>query len=262
MSLAGDALDRFVESRIFFPDRHLESRPADFGLDYEDVRFRTDDGVMLHGWYVPAKSCRAVLLFCHGNAGNISHRLDNVKRLHAVGLSVLIFDYRGYGLSEGNITEKGFYRDAEAAHEIARRIADDQSVELVVFGRSLGGIAATHIAANRTCSGVILESTFTDLASMTSFHFPLPFAGAAVGERFNAAGSIPHVTAPLLFFHGNRDQIVPFELGRDLYEAANQPKQFVTLEGAGHNDTYLVGGDEYFRKITTFIDGLGRERDR
>ena len=259
MSLAGDALDRFVERQIFFPDRYLESQPADFGLEYEDVRFEAGDGVVLHGWYIPAKPCRAVFLFCHGNAGNISHRLDNVYRLHELGLSVMIFDYRGYGLSEGRITERGFYQDAEAAYEIARQRADAASTKLVVFGRSLGGIAAVHIGAARPCSGMILESTFTDLAAMASVHFPVPFVGVTLGDRLSSLVKISRVTAPLLFFHGNHDEIVPFELGRRLYEAANQPKEFVTLDGAGHNDTYLVGGADYFRKVVSFIDGLDRE---
>ena len=122
MSLTANALTGFIEKQIFFPDPHLYCTPAEEGLEYEDVRFETSDGVSLHSWLVPAPSSPALLLFCHGNAGNISHRVDNVRRLHEIGLSVLIFDYRGYGLSKGRITEAGFYLDAEAAYESARSL--------------------------------------------------------------------------------------------------------------------------------------------
>ena len=256
MSFTADALTAFIERQIFFPDPDLYCTPAEEGLAYEDLRFQTSDGVSLHGWLVPAPSSPALLLFCHGNAGNISHRVDNIRRLHDIGLSVLIFDYRGYGLSKGRITEAGFYLDAEAAHEAARSRAEAAGQKLVLFGRSLGGIAAVYLAASRACSGVILESTFTNMAAMAREHFPLPVPESLLRDKLNSLDRIDRVTAPVLFFHGDCDDIVPLRLGQELCEATKAPKEFVTLAGAGHNDTYIVGGAEYFRKFRSFIDEL------
>jgi fermentation-respiration switch protein FrsA (DUF1100 family) len=256
MGLVGDALDSFIEAQIFFPDPYLVNVPSDFGLAFEDVTFETSDGVRLHGWWIPAEPAKALLLFCHGNAGNISHRLDNVYRLHELGLSVFIFDYRGYGRSEGRISEKGFYLDAEAAYDTVRdRIVGDRR-KLVIFGRSLGGIAAVHLGAVRVCDGLILESTFPNLGAMAGHHFPIPAIGSGLKNRLNALGEIPQVKVPILCFHGDRDSIVPIRLGRELYEAARAPKEFVTLAGADHNDTYLVGGQEYFDKLIRFVEAL------
>jgi len=258
MGFARDALDRFIESNIFFPDPLMAYCPEDFGLDFEDVWFTTNDGVRLHGWFFPVEACRAFLLFCHGNAGNISHRLDNIRRLHDRGLSVFIFDYRGYGRSEGRITEQGFYLDAEAAFEVAVKKATQDDLKLVIFGRSLGGIAAVHLGAGRPCSGLILESTFTNMGAMAAEHFPLPSAmvGQGLRKRLNSLDKIGGVKVPILFFHGDRDDIVPIRLGRELFDAARTVKEFVVLEGAGHNDTYLVGGNAYFDKFMSFIEGL------
>jgi len=259
MSLTANALNSFIEKQIFFPDPYLFCTPAEARLAYEDVWFDAADGVRLHGWLVPAPSSPALLLFCHGNAGNISHRVDNIQRLHDRGLSVLIFDYRGYGRSKGRITEVGFYLDAEAAYEVAKDHAISGRLKLVIFGRSLGGVAAVHLAASRSCDGVILESTFTHMAAMAKEHFPLPVPESLLRDKLNALDRIGEVTAPVLFFHGDRDDIVPLRLGQELYDATKAPKEFVTLVGAGHNDTYLIGGPEYFRKFRSFIDEVSSQ---
>lgn len=256
MGIASDVLDRLVESQIFFPDPVVTHTPADFGMAYEDLRIVTEDKVGLHGWLVRGEPGKALILFCHGNAGNICHRLDNIYRLRRLGYGVLIFDYRGYGRSEGAISEKGFYLDVEAAYQAALREANRRKVNLVIFGRSLGGIAAVHVGAGGHCSGLILESTFTNLGAMANEHFHLPSGIVGMENRFNAVGKIHTAKAPILFFHGDRDGIVPIILGRELYLAAPEPKEFVTLVGAGHNDTYLVGGEEYFAKFEEFVDGL------
>jgi fermentation-respiration switch protein FrsA (DUF1100 family) len=246
----------FVESQVFFPDKSIVQTPADFGLGFDDIWFDSSDGVRLHGWLVSASPPSRLLLFCHGNAGNISHRLDNVRLLQQRGISVFIFDYRGYGRSNGRISEKGFYLDSEAAYQVARKWAEGNKAKLIVFGRSLGGIAATHLGATQGCDGLILESTFTNMGAMAGAHYPLPFAERLFKHRLNAVGEIAQVSAPILFFHGDDDRIVPIRLGRQLYEAAPNPKEFVTLPGAGHNDTYFVGGKEYFDKLVAFLDKL------
>jgi hypothetical protein len=256
MGLTFDAMDRLIESQIFFPDRIMVMGPHEMGLASEDVWITTGDNIKIHGWLVPADNSETLVLFFHGNAGNISHRLDNVKRLHEIGLGVLIVDYRGYGRSEGSISEKGLYQDALAAYEYAWKYSQERGLRLVIFGRSLGGVAAVYVASNRECSGVILESTFTNLGSMASRHFPIPGMGAMLSQRFDSLSRIARIKAPILFFHGDRDEIVPYDLGRQLYGAANTDKSFVTLEGAGHNDTYIVAGKEYFDKWTEFIESL------
>ncbi len=256
MGFAGDALNTLIESQIFFPQAHFDFFPEQFGLEYEDVWVTTSDGVRIHGWFFPAAMTKALFLFYHGNAGNISHRLDNIQRLHNIGLTVFIIDYRGYGRSEGRISEKGLYLDAEAVFAKAQERAQAAGMKLVVFGRSLGGIAAVHACCGKPCAGLILESTFPNLGAMAKAHFPLPLLHKGLEDRFNALGEISGVNAPILFFHGDRDDIVPIEFGRTLYEAAPEPKDFVTLAGAGHNDTYFVAGEAYFRKLKSFIDGL------
>ena len=256
LGFLGGCWNWFVESQVFFPDTTIEQTPAELDLPFEDIWFTSSDSVRLHGWLIPASSPNHLLLFCHGNGGNISHRLDNVRLLRNRGISVFVFDYRGYGRSQGRISEKGFYLDSEAAYEVAREWAEKHRAKLVVFGRSLGGIAATHLASTKHCDGLILESTFTNMGAMARAHYPLPFAETLLKHRLDAVGQIVQVRVPILFFHGDKDSIVPIELGRKLFEAAPNPKEFVVIPGAGHNDTYFVGGQDYFKKIDSFFNSL------
>lgn len=248
--------DRIISSQVFFPDRVMVSDPSDFRMEFEELWMTSADGTRIHGWHIPAPEPIGLLLFCHGNAGNISHRLDNITYLHRIGLSVLIFDYREYGQSEGSITEPGFYLDAEAAYQKALEMAHKESLKLVIFGRSLGGVAAVYLAHKLDCSGLILESTFTNLADMATSLFHLPLADKVLKDRFSSLKRIPEIKAPLLFFHGDEDELVGFDLGRKLFAAAPEPKRFQTLQGAGHNDTYAVGGTDYFQQIKEFVEGL------
>jgi len=257
----GGGWRRLVESQIFFPDPVLVTSPGREGLAYEEVWAETADRVRIHGWLIPAPNPLGLILFCHGNAGNISHRMDNLRRLNQAGFAVFIFDYRGYGKSQGRISEKGFYLDAEAAFNLALGQAQRLGTRLVVFGRSLGGaagvyLAAEHPPAREALAGLILESTFTNLADMAALHFPLPLAGRAVKGRLDTLSRIARIKAPLLVIHGDRDDLVPLELGRRLFQAAPEPKEFVTLAGAGHNDTYLVAGQAYFDKLRAFVSSL------
>jgi fermentation-respiration switch protein FrsA (DUF1100 family) len=256
LSFLSGCWNRVVESQVFFPDKTIEQTPADFGLRYEDVWFESGDGVRLHGWLVPASALTHLLLFCHGNAGNISHRLDNVRLLQQRGITVFIFDYRGYGHSGGHISERGFYLDSEAAHQVARKWTEQHKAKLTIFGRSLGGIAATHLGAVQACDGLILESTFPNMGAIAKALYRLPFTERLFKHRLNAMDEITQVRAPILFFHGDQDKIVPIQLGRELFEAAPRPKEFVTVTGAGHNDTYYVGGRAYFNKIEVFLNRL------
>jgi fermentation-respiration switch protein FrsA (DUF1100 family) len=249
--------DNLARQFVFFPQKHHDFTPEQFGLVYRDVFLRTSDGVSIHGWYFPVQgpgACPGTFLFLHGNAGNISHRLENIRCLVEEGIPVFIIDYRGYGRSEGAITEEGMYRDAECSMDWLVNELGIAPGKVVIFGRSLGGVAAVHTASVRPAAGVILESTFSSLADASRIFFPILPTGLFLGGRMDSIAKIKSVQAPLLFIHGDADEVVPIALGRKLFEAAPDPKEFYTLSGAGHNDTYLVGGKAYFSKIRAFID--------
>jgi fermentation-respiration switch protein FrsA (DUF1100 family) len=242
---------------IYFPDQELISTPADVGLEYEDVDFTASDGTRLHGWYVPGVG-KITLLWFHGNAGNISHRVDNILMLNrTLGVNIMILDYRGYGRSEGSPSENGLYLDAEAAFEflVSQRSVDPES-ELVLFGRSLGAAVAVELAVRHQVRGVILESGFTsvkDMAQRIYPYLPMGLLINTVEARYDTISKIGNVTAPVMVLHGDRDEIVPFELGEKLFQAASEPKRFYRIRGAGHNDTYHMGGEPYFEALREFV---------
>lgn len=242
----GSAVER---SFIYYPTRRLEATPADYGLPFEDVRLAAEDGVYLHAWYVPGR--RAVtLLWCHGNAGNISHRLDNLRRLRErLGIGVLLFDYRGYGESEGTPSELGTYRDARAFRGWLRRRSPPDPV--IYFGRSLGAGVATTLAVEDPPAVLIAETPFTSVRAMANA--TLPGVGYLFRTRYDTLGQIRQVRAPVLVLHGDADEVVPFAHGRAIFAAARDPKVFVKIPGARHNDTYVVGGERYWQAWETFL---------
>ena len=248
-------LDRYF---IFFPERELVRTPGDVDVEHEDASFTTSDGVRLHGWFVPSQSDTTLVWF-HGNAGNISHRLENLLMLqHRLGLNIFIFDYRGYGLSDGSPSEKGMYLDAEAALEyVISRPTAGADQRLVFFGRSLGAAVAVEMATRHQVDAVVLESPFTSVREMASRAYPFLPAGLLVlpfRSRFDSLSKIGNVHSPVMVLYGDMDEIVPFKVGRKLYEAANGPKRFYAIEGASHNDTYFMGGSAYFDSLKDFIE--------
>jgi pimeloyl-ACP methyl ester carboxylesterase len=246
-------LNRFVERMIFYPSPGVDLRPQALGLEGEEVLLRSEDGVRLHAFYLPAPDATRAVLFLHGNAGNASHRLPNAAELVRLGATVLLPDYRGYGLSEGTPSEKGCYADARAA--LAHLIDERQFPEdrIVLFGRSLGGSVAVDLAQDRDLAGVILESTFTSAADVVKHSFGRAVA-PLVGGMLASDQKIGRIRSPLLFFHGDRDEIIDYEIGRKLFEVAPEPKAFETIAGAGHNDTVQRGGPAYFARIRSFLD--------
>jgi pimeloyl-ACP methyl ester carboxylesterase len=245
--------DWLVDRMIFYPEPGVDLRPEQLGVAGEDVRILTEDGVRIHAFFLPNPGATRAILFLHGNAGNASHRLPNAAALMQLGSHVLLLDYRGYGLSEGRPDEAGVYADARAglAHLVEHVGIPERRT--VVFGRSLGGAVAVDLVQDREIGGLILESTFPSVAAMAQSIFGGPFAWFARG-RFDSEQKIARLRAPLLFFHGDRDEIVDFELGKRLFRAAPEPKAFETIRGAGHNDTIQVGGRPYFERIRRFLD--------
>ena len=242
---------------VFFPTAALEASPRDWGLDYRDLAIRTEDGVQLHGWYIPANGARRVLLFFHGNAGNISHRGESIAIFHRLGLDVLIIDYRGYGRSQGVPSEDGLYRDARAAW---RWITEDRGVapaDIVLFGRSLGGVVAAQLAAEVEPEGLILESSFSSARDAARAIFPLLSRVAVLRLRLDAASALRKARCPILVLHSPDDEIVPYDLGRRLFAAAPEPKRFVDLRG-GHNDGFLRSQPGYERALGEFLADLSR----
>lgn len=253
----GNWIGAVVDRLVFHPSPGAQPPPSQLDLRAEDVYLETDDGVRIHAYWLPARETDRAFLFLHGNAGNASHRLGNAARLSSLGAHVLLVDYRGYGLSQGRPTESGLYADSQAAlaHLTGERgIAADR---IVVFGRSLGSAVAVELARDRPLAGVILESAFTNIEDVARSAVGWPLSFLARG-RFDSQSKIATVTAPLLFFHGDADRIVPYELGRNLFQAAPEPKAFETLRGANHNDTVQVGGEAYFRRIGAFLDHVAQ----
>jgi fermentation-respiration switch protein FrsA (DUF1100 family) len=247
---------RILESRmVFYPVRYPGGYwyPERYGLSLEDCWFLTSDGRRLHGWFMADDDAVATMLWCHGNAGNISDRLDNLARLSAVAINVFIFDYRGYGRSEGAPSEDGVYADAVAAYDYLLTREDVDAGALVLFGRSLGGAVAVDLATKRACAGLILESTFTHAHDMARTMFgPVPVQWL-LRSNFDSLQKIAQVKVPLLMIHGTADTVVPYKLGKKLFSAANQPKAFYEIAGADHNDTYLVAGSAYFDTLAAFL---------
>jgi fermentation-respiration switch protein FrsA (DUF1100 family) len=223
-----------LDNLIFFPDRHVSDPPR----GVEERRITTEDAVRIHAWYAPTATGgehAPVLVWSHGNGGNIENRAEVLLALQARGVTILAYDYRGYGRSEGRPSEAGVYRDARAAYD-SERAAGTPPERIVCFGESLGSAVTLQLATERPCAGVVVVAPFTSLADVAWRHYgPL---GMLAGSRFDALANVTRLTVPLLIVHGDRDEVVPFELGERLFAAAREPKRFVRARGAHHNDVF------------------------
>lgn len=224
----------FENSLVYFPAHHL---PTDWTLTegMEDAWLETSDGIKLHGWFQKIESPRAVILFFNGNGGNIGWRRDRLEDMRQLRASVLLWSYPGYGLSEGKPNEKSIL---DAARSARQWLADRTKVEpedIVLWGESLGGAVAVDLAQDGA-RGLILENTFSSMPDVASYHYPWLPVRTLMRNRYDSITTISQFQGPLLQFHGSRDSIVPYALGKRLFDAANEPKQLVTIEGADHND--------------------------
>jgi len=245
----------FQDRMVFLPNmpgRTLTATPKDAGFDFEDVTLETSDGLKLHGWYVPAAQARGVVLFLHGNAGNISHRLDSIAIFHELGLDTLIIDYRGYGRSQGKPSERGIYLDAEAAwHYLvsSRGVAADR---VIVFGRSLGGAVAAWLANQYTPAALIIESSFSSALDIARKLYPFMPVRLITRLEFPVSLHVSRLQCPLLVVHSRDDEIIPFTMAETIYESAAEPKSLLEIWG-DHNNGFLLSRDRYLSGLNEFI---------
>jgi hypothetical protein len=248
------------EQLIFFPSRYPQGEWRIDGLGIEDAHFSSADGTRLHGWFHPHESPRAVVLFAPGNAGNVTNWTDVAQLLRKdMRVSVLIFDYRGYGRSEGKPNEAGILADARAARAWLAKRTGVAEKDIVLMGRSLGGSVMVDLASKDGARGLVLESTFTSIPDVAAVHYPWIPVRMLMRTRLDSLNKIGNYHGPLLMSHGDRDDLVPHSMGRRLFEAANEPKTFVSLAGGGHNDPQPP---EFYRALDRFLDELPPESEK
>lgn len=245
----------FQSHLVFYPeiDREVTVTPASVKLQYEDLHLKTPDGIDLQGWYVPASQPRGTVLFFHGNAGNISHRLDSVEMFHRLGYSTLIFDYRGYGNSGGKPTEEGTYRDAETAWRYLTEQRHIPPCRIVLFGESIGGAIAAWLAAREKPAALVISSGFTSVPELGQQVYPWFPVKLLARIHYDTRAYLKSVSAPVLIAHSPDDDIIPFEHGRALYAAANPPKQFLEIAG-GHNSGFIFMRESWVKALGDFLE--------
>jgi hypothetical protein len=239
---------------LYFPEPRHEATPTSVGLDYEEIAFLASDGTRLNGWLVAGQTHAPVVLFCMGNAGNISHRLETLQLLHNLGVAVFIFNYRGYGLSEGKASESGTYHDIAGALQFLNK-RGWASERTIIFGRSLGAAIGLEAALHSPPAGLIMESAFTSIAAMGQHHYPLisRLLGWLIGAKYDNLEKISRLKRPLLLIHGKQDSICPPRMAEELFARAPAEKQLLWIPGAGHNDGFIVGGEPYRQSLREAI---------
>jgi fermentation-respiration switch protein FrsA (DUF1100 family) len=242
-----------MQSRlVYFPSKEIVCTPADIRLQYEDITMKTSDGLNLNAWFVPAKSPTGTVLFCHGNGGNISYALDVAETLNKFNLNVLLFDYRGYGKSEGSPTENGTYADADTAY---RWLIKDKNIpedSIIVIGRSLGAAIAANLAKNHNPRLLILESGFSSTADVAAKQYPIFPVRLLCRYKYKTADYVKDIKCPLLVVHSPDDEIVHYSNGIKIFNSAKEPKEFLEIRGS-HNEGYSDSGDTYTNGLKDFI---------
>jgi fermentation-respiration switch protein FrsA (DUF1100 family) len=248
-----------LSSVLYHPAPELRGTPADAGLSYESVYLKTVDGKRLGAWWIPSGSARGVLLYCHGNGGNISALLDSVRVFNRLGLDLFVFDYRGYGESTGNPSEQGLYRDVEAAWDYLERIRRIDPQKIVVFGWSLGGPVAAWISQKHRPGALILEGAFTSLQDAARDRVPGFFVTLFIPDQYPTKQYVAVVECPVLIIHSRDDEVMPFHHGEALFAAAKGAKQLLVIRGS-HNRGFLDSQDEI--SIHSFLsEVLGQKKE-
>lgn len=238
---------------MFFPQRQLDDTPADIGLEYSSVQIATSDGETLHGWWVPVPNAKGTVLFFHGNAGNISHRINYLAMFKRLGYHALLVDYRGYGQSSGTPSEDGMYLDAQAAWRYLNDVQGLAPTQIILFGESLGGAVATWLARHEKPGMLVLASSFTSVPDLAATLYPFLPVRWIARFQYDTLASLKSVACPVYIAHSPEDEIVPFEHGQRLMQAAPEPKQFLTLEG-GHNSGFIFMQPRGIKSLGTFMN--------
>lgn len=244
----------FERMNVWIPRHELVADPSQTGLNHEELFLVTSDNLNIHCWYFPHEKAKGSLLFCHGNAGNISHRIESIRQFHSLGLNVLVFDYRGYGISDGRLSEQGTYTDAETAYHWLKEREPNKPV--VIFGRSMGAAIAAELATRVKANALIFESGFISIKEMGKELFPWFPVWWLNSIKYDSLSKIQKINTPLLVIHSPDDDLVPYTHGKKIFDAANEPKQFIHLSGT-HNEGHFINVDEYLQNISAFLEKHG-----
>lgn len=252
----GYARARFQHSRLFAPQPYPlgEWQPTKHGLRPQDCWFPSGDGLLLHGWWMPRRHARCTLLYCHGQSGSLGLGVKVFRHFADLDANLFAFDYRGYGRSEGSPSEVGLFEDARAAHRYLVSALDQNPERIVLFGHSLGGAVAIDAAQDLEVAGLVVQASFTNVRGMARALFPKLPMHLLARNQFRSIDKIPRIQVPKLFIHGERDETVPAEMGRELHAAATGDKRFHSVPRGGHNDLHLRGGVAYLEALQEFLD--------
>ena len=238
---------------VYFPLKEIACTPTDIRLEYEDITLNTPDGLKLNAWYIPSKSPTGTVIFCHGNGGNICYTLDVVETMNKMNLNVLVFDYRGYGKSEGSPTENGTYTDAETAYQWLIKDKKIPENSIIIMGRSLGAAIAANLAKNHNPRLLILESGFSSTPDVAAKQYPIFPVRLLCRYKYKTAEYVKDVKCPLLIVHSPEDEIIPYPNAKRIFNSANEPKEFLEIRGS-HNEGYSDSGDIYTNGLRNFLE--------
>ncbi len=258
-SILGWSLFFMQPTFVYKPTKGVCYTPEELSMDFEDVIFNAEDDIQLNGWYVPADHSEFTVLFCHGNGGNIMHRLDSINFFYNLGMNCFIFDYRGYGRSHGKPTENGTYLDAMAAYKWLTEEKGISPDNIIIFGRSLGGSVAANLAAKVRAKSLVIESTFTSYVDVGKKFYPYMPVRLFARFKYKTIDSLKDVHCPVMVIHSRDDEIMPFEFSLKLYEVANEPSEFVEIFGS-HNDGFVVSDEIYKKAWNKWLEFLKEQK--
>jgi fermentation-respiration switch protein FrsA (DUF1100 family) len=247
-------LKYYEHSKVYRPGDSFVTFPSDYGIEFEDVKFSSQDRVLLNGWFIKGIS-RRVVLFCHGNFGNISLRMDIIKEMHSLGYNIFIFDYKGFGRSNGIPSEEGLYNDVLGAYNYLKE-RGYKNTDIILFGRSLGGVVAIFLASLiKDFRGLIVDSSFSSLQDLSYDLFGFKFPRFIISNKFESTKRIKDIKIPKLIIHSENDNFIPFHHGKNLFDMADEPKKFLKIKGF-HNSCILDSKDIYIAGIKAFLESL------